>query len=185
MNASVKCFYLIIILFLISCNKCSQDKIISNVLIFDANSSSQNKPFFRDSLFVTYYKFDSIIIKNYFNGDYYQNVFLNQEKCFFENRYVSNLPEGIFKTDTILTFAKMDTTFVYKSRRDDFIVTFVDLSLFDCQYFIEKIGKEYVTTKQSLIDSTYKEIFFYNKDYQIYKFINTWKDSKCVYVKKE
>lgn len=185
MNTSIKYFCLIMMLFLLSCSKHLQDEVTSVVLIFDANSSSQNKPFFRDSLLVTNYKCDSIIIKNYFKGDYYQNVFFSREERFFENRFVSNPPAGIFEKDTILTFARADTTFTYKSRRDDFIVTLVDLSLFNCQYSLEKIGKEYITIKQSLIDSTYKEIFFYDKDYRIYKFVNTWKDDKCVYVKKE
>jgi hypothetical protein len=83
--------------------------------------------------------------------------------------------------DTILTFAQKDTTFIYKSKRDDAIVLFVDLSLFDSKYTISKDGNNYKTVKQSLADSTYKEIIFYDKNYRIYKFINTWQGYECVY----
>ncbi|GHT00795.1 hypothetical protein FACS189421_13230 [Bacteroidia bacterium] len=132
-----------------------------------------------------YYDKDSILIKNYYNGHYYQNVYFNREDNFFEKRYVTNLPEDIFEVDTILSFSKKDTTFIYKSNRDDFIVTLIDLSLFNSHYIIQGENNNYTLIKQSLVDSTYKEIFFYDKNYHIYKYVNTWKDNKCVYVKKE
>lgn len=64
------------------------------------------------------------------------------------------------------------------------MVTLIDISLFDSQYNIAKEGNNYKSIKQSLIDTTYKEIIFYDKDYRIYKYINTWKGEKCVYMKK-
>jgi hypothetical protein len=147
------------------------------------NSSSVDKPFFRDSLVITYYKEDSILIKNYFNGNYYQNIYFKMNNKFFEKRYVSNLPAQISEVDTILSFAKEDVFLTYKSRRDDFIVTLIDLSLIDGQYTIQKDGNNYKTIKRSLIDTTYKEVFFYDTNYNIYKFINTWKNDNCVYIR--
>jgi hypothetical protein len=173
-------YNLFIIFLLLSCNR-QIEKEVTHVLSFDMNSSSVNKPFFRDSLVITYYKEDSILIKNYFNGNYYQNIYFNRNNVFFEKRYVSNPPAQIFEVDTILTFAKEDTSLIYKSRRDDFIVTLIDLSLIDGQYIIQGDGKNHKTIKQSLMDTTYKEIFFYDINYNIYKFINTWKNDQCVY----
>ncbi|BEG99243.1 hypothetical protein [Bacteroides sedimenti] len=157
-----------------------------SVLVFDVDSSSCEKPFFRDSLLIIYYDEDSLLIKNFYKGNYYQNIYFNSDDAFFEKRFVSNLPENIFGIDTILTFSKKDTSFIYKSKRDDFLVTLIDVSLFDGKYSILRDGDNYKTIKQSMVDTTYKEIFFYDKDYRIYKFINTWKNMKCVYnIRKE
>jgi hypothetical protein len=180
MNILVKYILFVILFLLLSCNR-QIDKEFTQVLSFDIHGSSVNKPFFRDSLVITYYKKDSILIKNYFNGNYYQNIYFNRDNNFFEKRYVSNPPAQIFEVDTILTFAKKDTSLIYKSRRDDFVVTLIDLSLIDGQYIIQEDSNNYKTIKQSLIDTTYKEIFFYDKNYNIYKFVNTWKNNKCVY----
>jgi hypothetical protein len=182
---NIKYFLLFAIsLLILSCNRQSKKEVI-DILVFDAINSSVDAPFFRDSLVITYYKADSILIKNYFKGNYYQNIYCNNENAFWERRFVSNLPENIFEIDSILTFSKCDTSFFYKSRRDDFLVTLVDLALFDGKYTIQKEDNNYKTIKQSMTDTTYKEIFFYDKNYNIYKYINTWKENKCVYVKKE
>ncbi len=86
--------------------------------------------------------------------------------------------------DTILSFYKSDTTFVYHSAFDFILLVFY-YSYADCQYKILKEKNAYKSIKTSLIDTTYREIFYYDKDYYIYKFINTYKDNYCVYVKKE
>ncbi|MDR0575279.1 MAG: hypothetical protein LBG96_14885 [Tannerella sp.] len=183
MNTSSK-YILFIISFIFLLQSCNRqiEKEITCALSFDPNNSSVNKPFFRDSILITYYKKDSILIKNYFNGTYYQNIYFNCGNKFFEKRYVSDLPSQIFEIDTVLTFAKEDTFLIYKSKRDDFIVTLIDLSLIDGRYIIQKDGNNYKTIKQSLIDTTYKEIFFYDKNYRIYKFVNTWKNNNSVYI---
>lgn len=155
------------------------------MLFFDAGSSSVAKPFFRDSIIITYYGNDSVLIKNYFQNDYFQNLYFFHDNFFYEKRFVTDLPGNVFEMDTILTFAKKDTVFDYLSKRDDFIVTLIDVSLFNSKYSIEKDENEYKTRKQSMIDTTYKEEFFYDENYRIYKFVNTWRGDKCVYLKKE
>jgi len=185
MTINIKFSLLIIMFFLLfSCQKYA-NKEHSYILFFYPDSSSVSKPFNNDSILITYYGKDSIIVKNYYHGNYYQNIFFQKNGSFAEKRFVANFPEQIFEIDTILTLTKKDTSFVYHSNRDNFIVTLVDLSLFDSRYTISKERKKYKTIKQSLVDTTYKEIFFYDKDYNIYKFINTWKGNKCVYVKKK
>lgn len=181
-----KCFCLIILIFFLSSfyvgtNHVSTKKEHRSVLLFDVDSSSCEKPFFRDSLLIIYYGEDSLLVKNFFKGTYYENIFFNSGDIFFEKRFVSNLPENIFGIDTILTFSKRDSSFIYKSKNYHFLVTLIDVSYYDSKYTIQIDGGTYKTTKQSMVDTTYKEIFFYDKDYRIYKFINTWKNMKCVY----
>ena len=152
-----KIYYSIILMFLFMC---SCNKHISNqysyVLSFNPDSSTIKKPFFRDSLLITNYGSDSILIKNYFDNHFYQNVFNKRDDCFYEKRLVSNLPENYFGIDSIITFKKKDTTLIYRTKRDNFLVTLVDLSLFDSQYIISREGMNYKTIKQSLVDTTYK-----------------------------
>jgi hypothetical protein len=148
-------------------------------------NSTIDKPFFSDSFLITNYNKDSIIIKNYYKGSYFQYTYFWKNNDFYEERHIVNYPEQIFEIDTILTFSHKDTAFLYHSNRDDFIVTLVDLSLFNSKYTILQDRKGYRTIKQSLVDTTYTEIFYYDQNYDIYKFVNTWRDNKCIYVRKE
>jgi len=185
MTTSIKYFFLAILsLFLFSCDK-QRDKELSYILLLSPESSTViEKSLIRDSILIKTYFNDSILISKYSNGKPTETMFFNNNDSFWEKRYRSNDFGEILGFDSILTFSKRDTVFLYKSARE-FIPIVQDYSFADCQYSIRKIGNEYKTTKQSLIDSTYKEIFFYNKDYKIYKFINTWKNNKCVYVRKD
>lgn len=174
---------LLIMFFLFSCS--NKKRNFTYTLLYDIENSTVEKPFFRDSILIIYYGKDSILMKNYYQGEYFQNIYFNDKNTYSEKRYVSNFPEQIFETDTILTFSHEDTTFLYYSNRDDFIVTLVDLSLFNSKYVILQDEKGYRTIKQSLVDSTYNEIYYYDRNYNVYKFVNTWKDNECVYVRKE
>ena len=174
----------VIILFcLFACNK-QTNKELTYTLSLDTILSSTNESFFRDSITITYYGKDSILIKNYDNRYILENLYLNFNNVFYEKRWVYNPIIDYSGIDTILTFTQKDTTFIYKSKRDDFIVTFVDITFFDSKYTIVKDGNDYKTIKQSLADSTYTEIIFYDKDYHIYKFISTYRDDTCVFVEK-
>jgi hypothetical protein len=177
-----KCLLTCVIFFCLF--SCGEKQTKSYLLLYDTESSSMGKPFFRDSILITYYDKDSIIIKNYYNGDYYQNIYFWDENSYAEKRFITNYPEQIFEIDTILTFTNKDTTFLYLSNRDNFIVTLVDLSLCNSKYIIMQEKKGYKMIKQSTIDTTYTETFFYDDNYNICKFINTWQGNKCVYVRK-
>ena len=156
-----KCFFLLLIIFcLFSCN--SRQKDFTYALLYDIKGSTIGIPFFRDSILITYYDKDSILIKSYYHGDYFQNKYFENKGVYFEKRIIANYPDQIFETDTILTFYNKDTTFLYHSKRDDFIVTIVDLSLFNSKYTILQDGEGYKTIKQSLVDTTYTETFFYD-----------------------
>lgn len=176
-------FLLLVVFSFLSCS--SKQKDFTYILLYDIENSNMEKPFFRDSILITYFDKDSILIKNYYNGNYFQNIYFKNEGDYFEKRFTANYPDQIFEIDTIMTFADIDTTFIYYSHRDNFIVNLIDLSLFNSKYTILYDGKSYKTIKQSLIDTTYKEIYYYDRNYNIYKFVNAWKDNECVYIRKK
>jgi len=178
------CFVLMFALY--SCK--NHDKIVR--LDFDTNLSTvYEKSLIRDSIVIHYYSNDSILLLKYSNGVYKQSLYFNKNDDFFEKRISVTEVGNFVGIDSILTFSKNDTVFEYKSARR-FIPLIQDYSYANCIYTIKHKGSEYITIKQSTLqqstlDTTYKEIFFYDKDYNIYKFINTWKDNECVYVKKK
>ena len=114
----------------------------------------------------------------------YENLYFRIGNNLWEKRHRSNDFGEFLKIDSIPTFFLNDTSFIYKSAREIFPVVRI-YSYADCRYIIKKQGEEYVTVKQSTIDTTYKEIFFYDKDFNIHKYINTYKDNYCVYIRKE
>jgi len=157
----------------------------TTVLKYDSDLSTvYEKRLIRDSIVIHYYSTDSILLLKYSNGDYKQSVYFKMGNAFFERRIsVSEIGEFV-RIDSVLTFSKSDTVFGYKSARK-FIPTVLDLSYADCIYTIKHESNGYMSIKQSVIDTTYKEIYFYDMNYNIFKYINTWKDNKCVYVRKE
>lgn len=182
----IKIFFFLMITVFFSCK--NRNNTIK--LYFDEKLSTvYEKSLIRDSIIIHYYSNDSILLLKYSNGDYKQILFFNLDDVFFERRRrVTEIGEFI-GIDSILTFSKKDTVFEYKSARR-FIPLVQDYSYANCIYTIKQAGNKYMTIKQStlqqsILDTTYKEIFFYDKNYNIYKFINTWKDNECVYVKKE
>lgn len=187
-NKKKNIIYLLSILFFVfslSCSKKQKNKMYAYTLYFDTISSTISKPFFKDSINIMCYGHDSIVMKSYYKENFYENVYFYRNNNLFEKRYISNQPGNYFGIDTILTFSiTKDTTFIYKSKRDDFMVTLIDISLFNSKYSIVKNSNNYKSIKQSLIDTTYKEIIFYDKNYNIYKYVNTWKENRCVYTKK-
>jgi len=184
MVTNIKYIFIVILSFLFfSCNK-QRDKELSYILLFNPESSNViEKSLILDSILIKNYSNDSILFSKYSNGRYIESFYFNSNGEFWEERIKGNDYGKFLGIDSILTFSKKDTTFMYKSVRE-FIVLVPELSLASCKYSILKEGNEFKTIKQSLVDTTYKEFFYYDKDYRIYKFVNTWKDNTCVYVKK-
>lgn len=168
---------------LVSCNNhCNKES--PYVLIFSPeNSNVIKKSLLFDSIFINNYDNDSVLISKYSNGKPINAIFFNNNGNLCEKRYRCNDLGEFLGIDSILTFSKKHYTFSYKSERI-FIPIVWQYSFADCLYSIDKIGNEYITTKQSLVDTSYKEIFYYDEDYNIYKFINTWNNNKCVYIKR-
>lgn len=174
-----------------SCNKNEfSNVILGNItLSYDSNSSILfDKEFRYDSLFIDRVRKDSMVITRYLGGDGYcdHTMFSLIGHVFYENRIVPQIiMDGETETSIILIpiFLQKDTAFYYIPK-DDFLAFFVqDLSFDKCKYQIKKSNKEFLTIKQSLTDTTYSEIYYYDQYYNIYKYINTWKNNKCVYVR--
>lgn len=126
------------------------------------------------------YSSDSIIMLM----NQFEIPFIEQNGSFYEVRKAYRDMIEYERTDSILTFSRNDTTFIYESVIDgDFIPNAFDYSLADCRYEIKKLGENsYKTTKQSLVDTTFKEIYYYDENYRIAKFVNIYIGNVCVYV---
>ncbi|MDR0865025.1 MAG: hypothetical protein LBO74_08850 [Candidatus Symbiothrix sp.] len=181
----------LICIIIASCNRHASFAIIDKVILsYDSVSSTLVDVKFReDSLSIERMREDSLTIIRYLvGGDFYHTTYSLKNEMFYENRIVPHeIIEGIIETSVILipTFSLKDTIFDYEPA-EDFTSFFVrDLSFDKSNYQIEKTNNEFITIKQSLVDTTYQEIYYYDQNFNIYKYINTWKDNKCVYVKKE
>jgi hypothetical protein len=184
-------FYIgLVILTSISCINTSNKNTEKIIFSYDPISSSLVDTIFKyDSLFFEKTK-DSITITRYLGGQgyYYYSEFYLQNNIFYELRISPHIIEEEKEdSNTVISipmFSIKDTIFDYFPEKD-FLPAFVmDLSFNRCNYRMMKNDDEFITIKQSLVDTTYKEIYFYDKNYNLYKYINTWKDNKCVYVKR-
>jgi hypothetical protein len=177
----IKCFFILLIIVICSCK--NQDKTVV-LCLDDELSTVQEKNLIRDSIVIHYYSSDSILLLKYFGGHYKRTLYFNMNDVFFERRKRATEVGEYLGIDSILTFSKQDSIFEYKSARR-FYPLVQDYSFGDCIYTIKYENNEYMTIKQSTIDTTYKEIFFYDKDYNIYKYVNMWQNNECVYVRRE
>lgn len=186
MRNPLKCFSVVFICILIC--SCNENKIANNRinLIMDATTSTViDKRFCLDSISFHYDK-DSVFMYKHFSNRYFETSFFYSKNDLYEWRDIyDDLAGAYLGKDSILTFSTKEISFVYNSTIE-FITTTWDYPFADCKYEIKKIGDDnYTTTKQSLVDTTYKEIYFYNKNYQVSKFINTYKGNICIYTLKE
>jgi hypothetical protein len=175
-------FSIVIIFLLFSCCKPKVSSTDITLFLDTIESQYTDDRFLIDSICIEYR--DSMSITRY-TGDYqFKSQYYKKADGIYEVR--ERWKEGFeyLGIDTILTFCKSDTTFIYNSAYD-FISIVFQYTLADAKYSILKENDTYKTIKQSLIDTTYTETFFYVDKFNIYKFINTWQDNKCVYVKRE
>jgi hypothetical protein len=169
------------VFFISSCGKQEENKKI--MLILDSqNSSYTDKRFLLDSILFIYE--DSIRMFRYEGSHTSESVFFKNNESFFELRERFNeIPDESFGKDTILTFDKKHTTFIFKSSFE-FVPLVFYYAIADNKYTITKDGDMYVTIKQSLVDSTYTEKFYYDEKFRIKKFVNTYQDNICIYIPK-
>lgn len=178
---------------ILSCNSPDSSNIILGKITFSydsINSKLVNQEFKYDSLFFDRIGKDSMTITRYLGGKgyYFYTTFSLREHLFYENRLI---PQVIMEEETetsiilIPTFMQKDTVFTYIPE-DDFFAIFVnDLGFDKCKYQIIKNNNGFVTIKQSLTDTTYCESYYYDQYFNVYQYINTWKDNRCVYVREK
>ena len=187
-------YYLVLLpliaFFTTSCHKKESSEMILGKTVFFYDSIASNlteEKFKYDSLFIERIGKDSLIVTRYLGGDgFYNSIsFSNKNGTFYEERVTPHeIIEGETEISIVLipTFSLKDTTFTYIPEDDFFSAFVVDLSFDKTKYKIRKDKGGFTTLKQSLVDTTYTETYFYDDKFNIYKFINTWQDNKCVYV---
>jgi len=137
---------------------------------------------FLDRVSLEYFR-DSIVIQKIFPGSdssYFEVHLIKQGDNFYERRSRGNDFGDLFGTDYILTLSLKDATFIYKSARE-FPSTPSDFSYADCNYKIRRDGDGYVSIKQSMVNTTFTEQFYYDERFHINKYIITFQDNKLVY----
>lgn len=173
-------FFPVVILSLFSCNKSNIGHTDITLVLDKKESQYNDERFLIDSIFIEYN--DSIKITRYTGNYQFQSIYHKKENGIYEIRERCNEELECFGADTILTFYKSDTTFIYDSAYD-FMSTVFQYTLGNSKYNFKHTGNIYETVKQSLIDTTYTETFLYDDNFIINKFINTWQENRCVYVR--
>ena len=168
--------YLLVFCCFIGCSY----KYSKNKLLIDAENS-----LVMDSLFV----YDSIIIKNqvdtikfikYSNGRPFVMDLVLIDSNFYEIRQIRHIVmiDSILM-DTLITLSKKDTSIYYPHEK--FTASAWDLQYGRMRYKFIKEDNIYKTVKQSMQDSTYFEILYYDDNFDIFKFTNSWRENKIVY----
>lgn len=171
--------YIIICLlcFLVACSSEEKNKVFLS--LNKTHSTIEDTRFLMDKIEIIYG--DTIFIKKTKKDHLFRSTFFRNGTEIFELRHRGWDASRISGMDSILTFSPVDTTFYYKSAFLNPPPTVESLSLSDCKYQIKKEDTHYVTIKQSLVDTTYKELFFYDENLYIYKYVNTYKGNTCIY----
>ena len=171
---------------LFSCEK--QEKKIVLLLSPEESVIGLEEGYKLDSIIIRPYNGDTIVLLQYnINGIFGVNHFFEQNDVLFEIKpifTVTEIPGKIIGHDNIMTFARKDTTFIHRPK-----IRFFPggMGHFDaeCYYTIKQLKEGYVTIKQSAIDKTFRELYFYDNDYNVYKYILTLHYNMFVYNKKE
>ena len=175
-----------LILGIISCKE-KQQKTILNLSIKE--SVNIDKKFILDSIVILRTE-KNIIIRQYRGrGNHLEVNLIKGNKGFseFRSRFyglVANDEDErkaqLMPVDTIPVFYKGDTIFTFKCNRNFYHST-MDLSLGDAQYKIEKNGNTNVSSRKSIIDTSFEEAYYYDMDYNIFKYIVKLRGSVYIY----
>ena len=170
-----------IVLLLFSCGN-SKETSKYTLMINPDLSNITEKRLVRDSIVIKTYGLDSILFINYGDGRIGREfMYFYNNNDLYERRYT--FAPGVYgKRDTILAFSKTDTSF--HKPGVDIIISVLDYSFGDCRYTIKKNKNGYMSIKQSTINTAYKEIYFYDENYTINRYILVWKDNRYVYERK-
>jgi len=171
-------------LILLFCISCQQHKTHNAYALYyvDEQSKVMDSRMLLDRVSLEYFK-DSILIQKIFPGSdssYFEVHLIRQGDNFYERRSRGNDFGELFGTDYILTLSLKDATFIYKSARES-PLSASDFSYADCKYKIRRDGDGYISIKQSIVDTTFTEQFYYDEQFRINKYIVTFQDNKLVY----
>lgn len=170
--------FICVFIFCISCIQLEKEQI--TLMIDFSESKIQDSRFAFDSVSFLYN--DSINIYYYLSYRSFNQVLnATNDKVYEVINTYDEISDELIKQDTLLYFSLKDTAYTYLNENKR-ILTILDYRYASCKfYFKESENSWRMTIKQSLVDSTYKEIYFYDKNFRVNKFINTWQDNLCVY----
>lgn len=171
------CLFIIVIIGFVSCT----NKTYNVRLAVDTENSMIVEPLFAyDSIIVKNSK-DSIAFIKYSNGRPFITSLFKRDSDFYEIRKTQHLSLGAdsLSIDTLITLSKRNIS--YDFERGLISLTAFGLQYGSMHYEFTKESDMYKTLKRSFQDSTYTEVFYYDNNYRILKFVNTWRDNKIVY----
>jgi hypothetical protein len=184
---TMKFFHVAIMAIVIFCSLSCKEKEKKTILLFSQKESViSDQRFVLDSIIIIKTKTTMSIRQYRGKGEYLDIKFIKANNNFSELRESFRyIQEGKpidkpIQIDTLPIFSVNDTSFTYKSKRKYYPTT-IDLSLGDAQYKVEKQGDTYVSFRQSMIDSLYNEYYYYNKNFDITKYIAKFRRNICVY----
>jgi hypothetical protein len=184
----IKFFHVVIITVVIFCFLSCKEKEKKTLLLFSQKESVIcDQRFVLDSIIIIETKTTMLMRQYSGRGGYLESKYIKTNNSFSELRegFHGNIEEGksidkSIQIDTLPVFSINDTFFTYKSKRKYYPTT-IDLSLGDAQYKVAKQGNTYVSSRHSMIDSLYNEYYYYNKNFDIYKYIAKFRGNICVY----
>jgi len=182
-------YIIIIIVLILGTISCKEEKQNITLLLSKRESVINDKKIILDSIVINRSK-KHILIRQYRGaGDYLEIKFIKINNGFSEIRKkfyglienkTDKIKADLMPADTLPTFYKSDTIFTYKSNRNFYHST-MDLSLGDGEYKIEKTENTYISSKKSAIDSSFEELYYYDVNFNITKFIVKYRGNICVY----
>ena len=173
------CIILIYLNIFISCSKSDEDKY--NLYYDNRNSTVINKDFPFKNLEIQNYEDSIVLLKNYNDNFILKYKYILFDEGYFEIRKKGWNDDNSLGYDSILTLSKKDTSFVhYNSYLKQGPIIF--FSFCNAKYIIKKIDeKNFLSIKQSLIDTTYFEKIYYDDKYHIYKFEYSYQKNMVIY----
>jgi len=184
----MKFFHVAIIAIVIICSLSCKEQEKKTILLFSQKESViSDQRFVLDSIIIIKTKTTMSMRQYRGRGAYLEIEFIKTNNNFSELRerfrgliQVGKPIDKPVHVDTLPIFSINDTFFIYKSKRD-FYHSIIDLSLGDAQYKVVKQGDTYVSSRQSMIDSLYNEYYYYNKKFDITKYIVKYRKNLYVY----
>jgi len=181
--------YIIIIILIFGTLSC-KEKLHKTTLSFSSKESViNNKKNILDSIVISRTEC-KILIRQYRGaGNYLEISLIRFNNGFSELRKKFNglvdtetdkIKTNIIPVDTLPTFYKIDTFFTYKSERN-FYHSIMDLSLGNARYKIKKNKDTFMFIKKSTIDSSYEEEYYYDKNFNIIKYIVKYRGNIYIY----
>ena len=181
--------HIILIILILGTFSCKEKPQKTTLLYLPKDSVVDDKRLILDSIVIS--RTDrEILIRQYRGaGNYLEIRIIRFNNGFSEIRKrfygpiideTDKVKADLMPVDTLPVFYKRDTDFTFICNRNFYHST-MDLSLGNARYKIEKRKNTYVSSRTSTIDSTYKEEYYYDENFNITIFIVKYRGNICIY----